>query len=100
MSLEIIYENDTLLEEHEALDKGYRCDVVVLIGGVKFKVYVVSMVRLQQDFITEIKDSGYYLSEPNIIIVNETSKEEIEFTIKQMYECKYFEKLKHMGFEV
>lgn len=29
MNLEIIYENDTELAEYEALDKGYRGDIIV-----------------------------------------------------------------------
>ncbi|WP_027643873.1 hypothetical protein [Enterocloster clostridioformis] len=98
MNLEIIYENDTELAEYEALDKGYRGDIIVKIGSKKYKVYVISLLRLQQDFETELEDSGYYLSEPNTILVKETSKKEIEDIITQMYRCKYFQRLDNMGF--
>ena len=47
MSLEIIYENDTELAEYEALDKGYRGDIIVKIGSKKYKVYVISLLRLR-----------------------------------------------------
>lgn len=50
MNLEIIYEDDTELAEFEALGKGYRGDIIVKIGDKKYKVYVISMIRLQQDF--------------------------------------------------
>lgn len=56
------------------------------------------MLRLQQDFETEQEESGYYLSEPNTIVVKETSKKEIEDIIMQMYKCKYFQRLDNMGF--
>lgn len=98
MNLEIIYENDTELAEYEALDKGYRGDIIVKIENRKYKVYVISLSRLQQDFETELEDSGYYLSEPNTILVKETSKKEIEDIITQMYRCKYFQRLDNMGF--
>ena len=98
MNIEIIYEDDTELAEYEAFDKGYRSDIIVKIGNKKYKIYVVSMLRLQQDFEMEYKDSGYYLSEPNTILVKETSKKEIKDIITQMYECKYFQRLDNMGF--
>lgn len=98
MKPEIIYEDDTELAEYEALNKGYRGDIIVIIGEKKYKVYIVSMLRLQQDFETEQEESGYYLSEPNTIIVKETSKKEIEDIIMQMYKCKYFQRLDNMGF--
>ena len=98
MKLEILFEYDTELAEFEALNKGYRGDVIVKIGDKSYKVYVTSMIRLQQDFEMEIQDSGYYLSVPNMIIVKETTKQEIHDTIIQMFECKYFEKIDNNGF--
>lgn len=98
MNLEIIYEEDTDLAEYEALNKGYRSDIIVKIGNKKYKIYVVSMRRLQQDFETEQEDSGYYLSEPNTILVKETTKKEIEEIIFKMFDCRYFQRLDNMGF--
>lgn len=61
MNIEIIYEQDTELAEYEALSKGYRTDAVVVIGDKKYKVYIISMHRLQQDLEMEHQDSGYYM---------------------------------------
>lgn len=94
----IMFEDDTELADFEALNRGYRGDVVVKIGGISYKLYVTSMIRLLQDFETETQDSGFYFSEPNTIIVKETTKQEIEDTIIKMYRCKYFEKLSNNGF--
>ena len=98
MNLEIIYQDDTKLAEFEALNKGYRKDVIIKIGIKKYKVYITSMIRLQQDFETEFEDVGYYYSEPNMVIVKDVTKEEISKTINQLYECKFFERLDKMGF--
>lgn len=48
MYLDIIYENDTELAEWEALSKGYRKDIVFIINSKKYKVYIISMVRVQK----------------------------------------------------
>ena len=44
-----MFEYDTELAEFEALNKGYRGDVTVKIGDKSYKVYVTTMIRLQQD---------------------------------------------------
>lgn len=99
MNIKIIYEEDTELAEYEALIKGYRADVVVVIGDKKYRVYIISMLRLQQDFEVEYQDSGYYMAAPNILIVKEVTKKEIEYVISEMYNCKYFECLDNRGFQ-
>ena len=98
MNIKIIYEEDTEVAEHEAFIKGYRSDVAVVIGEKKYRVYIISILRLQQDFEMEHKDSGYYMAEPNTLIVKEVTKKEIEYVISEMYNCKYFERLDNNGF--
>lgn len=99
MSLKILYEDDTELAEYEALNKGYRNDVIVIIGGKRYKVYITSLTRLQQDFETEQEDCGFYMAEPNTLLVNEVTKKEIENVITKMHQCKYFERLDCFGLE-
>ena len=98
MDFRIIYEDDTELAEFEALNKGYRGDVIVIINEKRYKVYITSMVRLQQDFDTERQACGYYMAEPNTLFVNEVTKESIEKIVKKMYEERYFERLDNYGF--
>ena len=98
MNLEIIYEDDTELAEFEALNKGYRKDVIIKLGEKKYKVYITSMVRLQQDFEAEYQDTGYYYPEPNMVIVKDVTKEEISGVIQKLYNCKFFERIDKMGF--
>lgn len=98
MNLKIIYENDTELAEFEAYSKGYRRDVVVVINKRRYKVYITSMFRLQQDFEVEQQDSGYYMTEPNTIVVKEVTKKEIDFIIREMYKCNFFKRLDNRGY--
>lgn len=98
MDFEIFYEEDTKLAEAEAFDRGCRSDVIVTIGEKKYKIYITTMVRLHQDFDSEQKSCGYYMAEPNTLLVNEVTKKEIEYVVTKMYECKYFEMLDNNGF--
>ena len=41
MNIEIIYEDDTELADYEAFNKGYRADVIVVIGDRKYKIYII-----------------------------------------------------------
>ncbi len=95
--MRIEYENDTDLAEFEAINKGYRNDIIVNIKGCRFRIYATTMRRLEQDFETEIKEYGFYEVEPNIVIVESATKESIESTIEYLFKCKYFEKLHETG---
>ncbi|MNN95858.1 hypothetical protein D3C81_2147390 [compost metagenome] len=59
-----------------------------------FNIKVYDIVRIQQDFELELETCGYYSVEPNLILVKEVSKEEIEFVVRKLYEQKYFESVK------
>lgn len=103
MSFKIIYECDSNENDIEYIEwdtnlKGLRNDVVVEIDSKKYKLCIISMSRLQQEFESWIKDDGYYMVDPNLIIVKNVTKQEIEFTIKKLYESKYFESLDKFGF--
>ena len=100
MSIKIIFENDTELAEFEAINKGYRNDVIVVIGEKKYRMYITSPVRLQQDFESEQQECGFYMEEPNTLLIKEVSKEEIEKLITEMYQCNYFERLDNFGFSL
>ncbi|MEK3685848.1 hypothetical protein [Paenibacillus sp. FSL R10-2736] len=93
-SIRVFYLEDTELAEFEAYNKGYRNDVYVKISNDLFNIKVYDIVRLKQDFELESESSGYYLVEPNLIIVKEVTKEAIDFVVKKLYEQKYFESIK------
>ncbi|WP_339274045.1 hypothetical protein MKY59_23650 [Paenibacillus sp. FSL W8-0426] len=92
--IKVYFLEDTELAECEAISKGYRNDVIVSISNNLYHVYVYDIIRLQQDFESELKDYGYYSIEPNLVLVKEVSKENINLTVKALYEQKYFDRLK------
>lgn len=93
MGIKIIFEDDSELAEFEARNKGYRSDVIVITDNRRYKVYVTSILRLQQDFYCEHKSAGYYFPEPYTILVQETTRHEIEDTLRKLYSAKYFERI-------
>ena len=100
MNIKIFYEDDTELAEFEALNRGVRRDVIVEVDNKKYKINIISMMRLQQDFEIEKREIGQYLVEPNMFIVQDVTKKEIEEIVTKMYKCKYFERIDNRGFEI
>ena len=89
--LNIYFSDISELAEHESSSKGYRTDVYVEIGGDIFNVKIYAMLRLQQDFESEMESYGFYTSEPNTVLVRDVNKEVIISTIRELYKQKYFE---------
>lgn len=92
--IKITFEDDTELAEFEAVNKGYRNDVYVTIDKSTFNVAVYSMIRLQQDFESEVDNYGFYSVDANLVIVKETCRKEIIKAINNLYEEGYFNKIK------
>lgn len=93
----VYFLDDSELAEYEAISKGYRIDVYVKTDTDFYNVRVYTLIRLQQDFDSEIENYGFYAIEPNLILVKEATKEEIVFTLKKLKEQKYFEEIRPMG---
>jgi len=92
--IKIYFQYDTELSEFEAIQKGYRVDVFVKIGETYFNLRVFDIIRLQQEFESEVDSEGYYAVEPNLILVKEVNKKEILCTIRNLYKQKYFDEIK------
>lgn len=86
--------DDSELAEFESISKGYRQDVYVKINSNWYNINVYDIVRLQQDFESEIEESRYYSIESNLVLVSEVSRDNIIFTIQKLVKQKYFEELK------
>lgn len=93
-SINIYFGEDSELAEYEAISKGYRIDIYVEIENDFFNVNVYSMIRLKQDFESEVESYGFYAIDPNLIIVNNTTKNEIIFTLNKLYGQEYFQNIK------
>lgn len=92
--LKIIFLADSELDEFEAISKGYRNDVFINVSNKLFNVSVYDIVRLQQDFESELEEYGYFSIEPNLVLVKEVSKEQISLTVNKLFKQGYFDNLK------
>lgn len=90
MDYKIIYEDDSELSDFEALNKGFRRDVVLLVGQKIIRLYIVDFVRFCQDYEEEMQNDGFYIDEPNTIIVPEVTKTVIEHKISKLYQLGFF----------
>jgi len=91
---DIYFSADTDLSEYESVNKGYRIDVYVKISEMVFNLRVYTLIRLQQDFESEWVSYGYYIAEPNLVLVREANKEEIVNTVNELYRQNYFSNIK------
>lgn len=93
-NIKVFFLDDTELAEFEGNSKGYRNDVYVKVLNKLFNIKVYDIVRLQQDYELELETYGYYSVEPNLVLVKDVSKAEIEFVVRKLFEQKYFESVK------
>ena len=82
------------LAEYEAVSKGYRGDVYASISNQIYHLNVYDIVRLQQDFETELEEYGFFSTEPNLLLVKEANSKEIKKLVLSLYKQKYFEGVK------
>ena len=82
------------LAEYEAVSKGYREDVYVKVSDRYYHLYIYDIVRLQQDFESELEDYGVFSSDPNLVIVKEVNGMEIRKLANHLYKQRYFEEIK------
>lgn len=94
MEISVFFSDNSELIEYEAITKGYRTDVFVGIENNTYHLRIYSMIRLQQDFESEIENYGYFAVEPNLVIVEEVCKDEIIRTVCKLFEQKYFDDIK------
>ncbi len=86
---------DPNVAEYEAPLKGYRPDIYVEKDGFLFNVFIYDLVRLRQDFESQVEVDGYFAIEPNVIIVPEVTREHIIKTIEGLNKSwQYFEHIK------
>lgn len=80
--------------EWEAVQKGWRNDVIVYCNDSFFQLNMFTPLRLTQDFETEIESYGFYAVDENIVLVSAADKQTVVFTILKLYETDYFDKIK------
>jgi len=92
--VEIFFSEDSEWTEFDVVNKGWRGDVWVKIHQATYRVCAFTLLRLQQDFDFTMEESDFYVPDPNLFFVKETSKEEIINTINYLVEQKHFSNFK------
>lgn len=82
------------LAEYEAVNRGFRGDIYVKVSNKYYHLNIYDIIRLQQDFETELKDYNVFSIEPNIVLVREVNYIEIKKTVVNLYKQNYFEEIR------
>ncbi len=90
----IYFSEDSEASEFEAVSRGWRQDVYVLIEKALFQLYIYTPERLVQDFQAELEYYDYYRVDSNLVLVTSADKETIISTILHLYADDYFKEIK------
>ena len=69
--------------DEEAYEKGYRDDLVLENEGHFYRLRIYGSISFRQDVQREVSYSGYSVLEPNLIILKEVTRNEIENVLKK-----------------
>ena len=92
--MHIYFSEDSEASEFEAVSRGWRNDVYVLIEKALFHLHIYTPERLVQDFKIELECYDYYQVESNLVLVVSADKETIISTILHLYADDYFKEIK------
>ncbi|KZE51635.1 hypothetical protein AV540_12245 [Brevibacillus parabrevis] len=82
--VEVLFLYDSEQDDYEAASRGFRKDIYVKIGGEYYNIRAYHIVRLQQDVESEISEYGYFVPEPNMVLVNSMNKDDITSTLLKL----------------
>lgn len=69
--------------DEEAYEKGRRDDLVLENEGHFYRLNIYDSISFQQEVQREVSYYGYSVLEPNLIILNEVTRNEIENVLKK-----------------
>lgn len=80
--------------EFEAESRGCRFDVYVKFSDELFSIKIYDIVRLTQDFESEVASKGFYSVDPNVVLVPSVTNTHICTTVMSLAKQKYFSQIK------
>jgi hypothetical protein len=84
--------------EFETPSKGYLPEVEVrLENGVRYKLYFIDLVRLQQTLEDDVQAGREYFAEPGMVVLPQVTTEAIQKAVVGLVEDGYFQRLKTSG---
>lgn len=86
-------------EDFLSISKGCRFNIYVRFKNKFYQLEFYDIIRLTQDFESDISEKGYYMNYPNLILVEEVSIKKITEEINRLVIQKYFERIKPLRLE-
>jgi hypothetical protein len=81
--------------EFETPLRGYLSEVEVELEGLRYRLFFIDPVRLEQELKSNI-DSGHpYFAEPNLIVLPEVTTQAIKNAVAGLARDGFFESLKN-----
>ncbi len=89
--IKIRFDELSELERFEAESRDYLLNLKVEADGKSYLVNVYGITRLSQEFRWETEVDGFFVPDPNLVIVECIDFEKIKITLENMYKQGYFE---------
>lgn len=86
--------------EDEMTVKGFLNGVIVRSRGLRYPVYFIDPIRLQQDLAAETEMGCPYFTEPGLIVLPEVTLRAVETAVERLWGEGYFDTLKPINDEV
>lgn len=80
--------------EFETPMRGYLSDVEVELEGLRYRLFFIDPVRLEQELKSNTDSGRRYFAEPNLIVLPEVSTEAIKKAIDGLARDGFFQHLK------
>ena len=90
----IYFSIDDDLTEADIREKGWRGDVIVEIDGLIFNPTIMTPNRLLSEFNFSLRQNRFYDTDPNLVFVEETSRQKIIDAVVALKTSGYFSKIK------
>ena len=80
--------------DEEACEKGYRDDLVLENEGHFYRLKIYGSISFRQEVQREVSYYGYSVLEPNLIILKEVTRNEIENVLKKEITSEFLSMMK------
>ena len=80
--------------EFETPLRGYLSEVEVELDGLRYRLFFIDPVRLEQELQSNVESGRAYFAEPNLVVLPEITTEAIKKAVEGLARDGYFEHLK------
>lgn len=88
-----VHDSSDEYEYDFGIQKGYWDNIYIKKNEKVFRVNIITLVRLTQDCQSSLQWAGCYISDPNLVVVDQATKENIVKTLLKQDEMGFYEHL-------